>query len=108
MLAPFRVERGPEFDESLAALRRKKISPARLKLAIANAEVNFERDPLRYTTPFGDDSHRVLASEDYAAGWLFCIYALVDVNRYVVTMMWVDVAPLPEDEDDEDDEFDGD
>jgi hypothetical protein len=102
MLARFRVERGPKFDESAAAIRRKKISPARLKLAIANAEVNFERDPFLYSEAFTDESHRVLASEDYAAGYLFYIYATIDADQFVVTMQWVDVAPLANDEADDD------
>lgn len=104
MLARFRVDRGPEFDGSVAAVARKKISSARLKLAIANAEVNFERDPFRYSTAYSDEFHRVLASEDYASGFLFCIYALVDDQRLVVTMQWVDVVPLPDEDDEPDDE----
>ena len=104
MLARWTVLHGPQFDESVKAISNKKISRGRLNLALANAELNFERDPLRYSSAFSDEEHRVLISTDYAVGYQFCVFAVLDIAAFKVTIMWVDVLPAEGDDEDEDED----
>jgi hypothetical protein len=106
VLARWTVERGPEFEDSVKAIVNRKISRGRLNLAIATAELNFERDPFRYSTAFSDEAHRVIVSDDYAAGYHFCVYAVLDIGALIVTLMWVDVLPVEPGEVEHEDEED--
>jgi hypothetical protein len=104
VLARWTVAYGPQFGDSVKAISDRTISRGRLNLAVANAVLNFERDPFRYSSAFTDEEHRVIMSDDYAVGYHFCVFAVLDIAAFEVTIMWVDVVPVEDGADEDDDE----
>ena len=42
-------------------------------------------------------------SDDYAVGYRFCVFVVLDIRTLTATMMWVDVLPIEDEDDDEED-----
>jgi hypothetical protein len=92
------VKRGPQFAESKDACF---VSAQRLNLHLEAVELDLERDPLRYSAAFGEDSRRVIQSRDYVDdGFVLTVYAVL-YDDFVAEIKWIETHPLPEDHGDE-------
>jgi hypothetical protein len=90
------VKHGPEFERSKSAC---DIPPDRLRLHLDALELDLERDPLRYSEPFADDSRRVIETTDYAGeGFVLTAYVAL-YEDFTAEIKWIEKTPLPDEGD---------
>ena len=101
MLTPreWRVETGGTFDDDVARIGVAEAD--RLAAHIRAWKWQLEREPFVYseglTAP--DDDIRVIASTDPMLECEFVAGVTIDRRNHIVEIRWVDVVPLPEQED---------
>lgn len=100
MLRRWTVSFGPEFAESKKACRA---SPGRMKLHLAALELNLERDPFHNSEAYGEPTHRVMETRDhFDDGFVLSAFIVIDVEHFDVEVKWIDMRPLPDDDDEDD------
>jgi hypothetical protein len=100
VLAKWRVEFGPEFDECQKKWRLRR---ARFDMHLAAIRLNLERDPFHYSTPFLSDEYRVIESVEYVNdGFIMTAYVRLDPKRFVAEIMWVELRTIPIEEEHDD------
>jgi hypothetical protein len=103
VLAKWRVELAPEFDECKKTWRSRR---ARFDMHLAAIRLNLERDPFHYSTPFLTDGYRVIESVEYVNdGFIMTAYVRLHPDRFVAEIMWVELRTIPVEDEDEDEEF---
>ena len=95
MLRRWVVKHGPEFADSKRAC---DVLPDRLKLHLDAVELDLERDPLRYSEAFAEDSRRVIETrDDFGEGFILTAYVVLYEN-FTAELKWIETRPLPEEE----------
>ena len=62
--------------------------------------MSLEREPLRFSTAFADEAHRVIQTTDYTEDGFVLTAFVVLYERFVAEIKWIEVHPLPEEEPD--------
>ncbi|HYM54160.1 MAG TPA: hypothetical protein VES97_02275 [Solirubrobacteraceae bacterium] len=89
------MKHGPEFANSKRAC---DVPPDRLTLHLNAAELNLERDPLRYSEAFADEARRVIETRDEVGkGFIFTAYVVL-YEDFTAELKWIETRPLPEEE----------
>lgn len=95
MLARWTIEYGLEFAESK---RNCKMSGSRLALHLAGLVLHLERDPYRYSEPYGDENHRAMDTADYfrdEGGAVLSAFVTLRPEEFVAVIQWIAAGPLP-------------
>ena|SRR2546422_4153965 len=93
------VREGPEFTESV---EKCDVPRERLELHIAAFKKNLEWDPFLYSTPFIDDAHVAMQTNDYVGdGFVLTAYVVL-YKDLTAEIKWIEATPLPGPEPDAD------
>jgi hypothetical protein len=81
------------------------MSRGRIKFHLAAIELAIERDPMRYSEPFGDELHRIFESNDFIDdGRTVTAFVVLEPKRFNGEIKWVESRPLSDQGDEDEDE----
>ena len=88
------VRSGPELEESKEAC---ELPAERIEEHEAAFRLALERDPFRYSEPFGQDSRRILETRDDFHDVMVTAYAVL-YEDITVELKWIEAHPLPDED----------